>query len=1079
MAADSKQMRFRYAPVLAAFILAAFALPAAAQETPASPSPGPRATGSISPPKPAQPTPTASPTPTPGPAFGSMKWREIGPAAAGGRIAAVAGSDKDPKEYFVGTGGGGVWRSLNGGHTWDAVFADQSVAAIGAVTIDPNDPKTVWVGSGEDNPRNDVSYGDGLYKSTDQGKTWKRVGLEATKQISRIIVDPRNSKHVIVAAQGDLFNDSTERGVYVTTDGGATWKKTLYVSPVSGACDLAFDRQNPDVIYAGMWHFRRQPWTFTSGGADDGLYRSADGGMTWTKLSGHGLPTDTTGRIGLAVAPSDGKRVYAIIESQQGILWRSDDAGANWTMVSNDTLVDQRPFYFTHIDVDPKNPDKVYAVSEMVAVSTDGGKKFKEIANDVHVDYHAIWIAPSDPDRIILGEDGGYALTVDGGDNWFFSANLPIAQVYRVGLSNENPYWVCAGLQDNNGWCAPQNTRDPSGIQNKAWIAATGGDGEWVVPDPVDPNYIWADSENGYVTVENKLTKDSWAIEPYIQTSIESYDNRQSKIRWNWESPIAFAPWDGHIGWMGGNVVFQTLDRGKHWTIISPDLTRNVKEHQAPSGGPVTHDVSGAEESDTILDIEGSPVAKGEIWVGTDDGLIQLTRDGGKHWRNVTPPGAPEFGRFASIAPSPLQDGTAYAINDSHYVGDNAPHVYVTHDFGAHWTSIVNGLPKDEWSRAVAADIHNRNIAYLGTEEGIWISFDGGAQWQKFKNDLPTVSVHDIRMQKQFNDLVIATHGRSVYIMDDMTPVQNLPTAQNNAFYLFAPRVSYQYNQRQDDEGTYTNYTANNPSFSTMIYYYLKAPAKQPPTLDILESTGHIVRSYSGTHKVHGKDEPYVANEAGINRFDWNWSIPGPVKWTGAARERYQGPNDGPGVAPGTYTARLTVDGKSQTQRFVVKADPMTAYTQHDLEALFAMQKRALDLFSNVDIMLNNLDTAKKSIDEAAAAAKKNNDTATTAKLDALTTQWQNLRSTLTADYHNDEDSIQRPGALREDIQGLYFQVSYITPALTDYYNRTYSEYKGGTQKYNAFVTAQVPALNAILTSLKLKPITLSHMENR
>ncbi len=1022
----------------------------------------------------AKPTVSPSPTPTPGPAYGNMSWREIGPATAGGRVAAVAGSARDPKLYYIGSAGGGVWKSANGGQTWDAVFADQSVASIGAVTIDPSDDNTVWVGTGEDNPRNDVSYGDGVYKTIDGGKTWTKMGLGETKQISRIVVDPHDRNHVVVGAQGDLFADSTERGAYVTEDGGKTWTKSLYVGPMSGVSDLAMDMQNPNVVYAGMWQFRRQPWTFTSGGDDDGLYKSTDGGKTWAKLTGHGLPTDTVGRIGLAVAPSDGNRVYALIESKQGILWRSTDGGNSWEMTSNNTLVDQRPFYFTHIAVDPKNPDRVYAVSEMTSLSTDGGKTFKAIADQVHVDYHAIWIAPNDPTRIMLGEDGGYVLTVDGGDNWFFSANLPIAQAYRVGLSNENPYWVCAGLQDNNGWCAPNNTQDPSGIQNKAWIAAAGGDGEWVVPDPADPNFIWADSENGVITVENKVTKDGWFVQPALQLAAESFDNRLAKVRWNWESPIAFAPWDGHIGWIGGNVLFQTTDRGLHWKTISPDLTRNVKAHQAPSGGPITNDVSGAESSDTILDIEGSTLHKGEIWVGTDDGLIQLTLDGGKHWKNVTPEGGPEFGRYASIAPSPMSDGTAYAINDGHYTGDSAPYVFVTHNFGKNWTRITSGLPTGEWARAVAADIHNRNIAYLGTEEGIWISFDGGSKWEKFKNNLPTVSVHDIRMQRQFNDLAIATHGRSIYIMDDMTPIQDLQTAVARGTYMFPIRVAYQYNQRGDDEGTYTNYAAANPPQGSMIDYYQKTASKNAPKLEFLDDHGRVVRTYQGTHKVGGKDKPYVSNEDGLNRFVWDWTIDGPVKWTGAAKEAYQGPNGGPAVTPGNYTARLTLNGRVYSQHFVVKADPKTIYTQAQLVESYDLARRGVAMYSTVDTMLNNLDTVQKSIDAATTAAKKANNSDVQTKLDAVAAAKKSVFSYLTADYHNDEDSIERPGALREDLQFLQFVGgTVVTPAITNYLDRASAELKTGTERYNAFVTEQLPTLDAALKTLNEKPVSI------
>ncbi|HET9030312.1 MAG TPA: hypothetical protein VFN49_09045 [Candidatus Aquilonibacter sp.] len=1080
------KIRDLVAGLCCAATVALVAAPAAAQQTSAAqaspaaqatPPQGPAPHGTP-PPKPAKPTPSPTASPTPGPPYGNMNWREIGPATAGGRVAAVAGSATDPKLYYIGSAGGGVWKSSNGGQTWDAVFAKEPVAAIGAVTIDPTDNNTVWVGTGEENPRNDVSYGDGVYKSTDGGKTWTNVGLAPTKQISRILVDPRDHNHVIVGALGDLFNNSADRGVYVTEDGGKTWSKTLYTGPQTGVSDMALDPQNPSVVYAGMWTFQRKPWTFTSGGPDDGLFKSTDGGKTWTKLTGHGLPTDTLGRIGLAVAPSNGNRVYALIESKQGILWRSDDGGNNWTMVSKNTLVDQRPFYFTHIGVDSKNPDIVYAVSEALAKSTDGGKTFKEIADQVHVDYHAIWIAPNDPSRIIVGEDGGYALTVDGGDNWFFSANLPISQVYRVGLSNENPYWVCGGLQDNNGWCAPNNTQDPSGIQNKAWIGVVGGDGEWAVPDPIDPNYIWADSENGFVNVVNKATKDSWFVTPYLQLSAESFDNRLAKFRWNWETPIAFAPWNGHIAWLGSNHVFQSTDRGRHWTVISPDLTRNVKAHQAPSGGPITHDVSGAEESDTILDIEGSKISKGEIWVGTDDGVIQMTRDGGKHWTNVTPPGGPKYGRYASIAPSPLVPGTAYAINDGHYTGDNKPYVFVTHDYGKHWASITNGLPAAEWARAVGADIKNRNIVYLGTEEGMWISFNGGTSWEKFKNNLPTVSVHDIRMQPQFDDLVIATHGRGIYIMDDMAPVQDLQTAIARGTYLFPIRTSYQYNLRGDDEGTYTNYAAENPPQGTMITFYQKsADAKNPPKLEILDSMGRAVRTYAGTHKVHGKDMPWVTNKVGINRFVWDWSTDGPVKWYGAARERYQGPNGGPFVPPGTYTARLTIGKQTFTQRFVVKADPKTKYTQAQLVQSYQMAKRGEAMFSQVDTMLNNLDTVKKSIDEATKAATKANDPTTGDALKAIAQAREALFTTLTADYHNDEDSIQMPGKLREDVQTLsYFGGGEVTPALTEYMNRSQAELNDAIVRYNAFVAQQLPKLNSALQTLKLKTIDVERI---
>ncbi len=1075
-------MTRRFSFLLACMAAVFCALPARAQQVPAaaaspaaSAKPGvPNPKGSPTPPKPAKPAPTPTSTPTPGPPWSNMHWREIGPALPGGRVAAVGGSQTDPNLYYLGSAGGGVWKSDDGGETWQAVFEKEKVAAIGAVTIDPNDNDVVWAGTGEANPRNDVSYGDGVYKTTDAGKTWKNMGLQGTRHISRILVDPRDSNHVIVGALGDVFGPSQDRGVYVTNDGGKTWSKTLFVSDQSGASDLAMDPQDPSIVYAGIWHFKRVPWTFESGGPDDGLYRSSDGGKTWTKLSGHGLPGGVTGRIGLAIAPSDGKRVYALIESKEGILWRSDDGGANWTMVSNDTLVDQRPFYFSHIAVDPKDPNKVYAVSEALALSTDGGKKFKEIAPQVHVDYHAIWVANNDPKRIIVGEDGGFARTVDGGEHWFFGRNVPIGEVYHIGYSNENPYWVCGGWQDNNGWCGPSNSLDPSGILNKYWVSVAGGDGEWGWPDPVDPNWIWADSQNGVVTVYNKATKDTIFAMPYIARSLASYNLSLAKYRFNWDTPIAFAPWNGHIAWLGANAVFQTTDRGIHWKVISPDLTLNIKAHQQPSGGPLVHDVSGAEYSDTILDIEGSSLRKGEIWVGTDDGLVQLSRDGGKHWKNVTPPGLPPYGRVETVAPSPLRDGTAYVNVDRHRSGDFKPYLFVTHDFGGHWNSIVNNLPRDQYVRSVRQDRRNGRIVYAGTEAGMWISFDGGGRWHDFRNNLPTVSVRDIRIQPKWDDLLIATHGRALYIMDDIRPLEQLGGGASQSAFVLAPRTAYEYNLHSDDEGTYTDYTAPNPPYGAMVYFYQQQAQKTAPMIQILDARGHVIRTVKGTHKVGGKDVPRVNNKAGINEYTWDFQIDGPVKWYGAAKERYQGPDEGPGVPPGSYAVRMAAGGRTYTKSFAVKADPRTKFTQAQFEQTYAFGKKFLREFSIVDTMLNSLDAVKKELDSAKTDAKTKSNAALQTQITQALAARERIFSELTADYHNDEDSIQRPGALREDMEGLgFFGQGVLTPAVIDYGARVDAAYRTAVQNYNAYVRTLAP-VSAQLHAAGMKSLSAS-----
>ncbi len=1076
-------MTVRFCIPLALALAVFTAAPAFAQPSPSpAPTATPRPAASAPAQKesekvPAKPTPTPSPTPTPGPPWSGMQWRELGPALPGGRLAGVAGSATNPLLYYIASAGGGVWKSQDGGETWQAVFEKEKVAAIGAVAIDPVNNDIVWAGTGEANPRNDVSFGDGIYKTTDGGKTWKNMGLQGTRHISRILIDPKNHDHVIVGALGNVFGPSQDRGVYVTWDGGKTWSRTLFVSDQSGASDLAMNDNTPNVIYAGIWHFKRLPWTFESGGPDDGLYKSTDGGKTWTKLTGHGLPSGDTGRIGLAVAPSDPNRVYALIESKSGILWRSDDNGGTWTMVSNDTLVDQRPFYFTHLAVDPKDPNKVYAVSEMLSVSKDGGKKFTEIARDVHVDYHAIWIAPNDPNRIIVGEDGGFARTVDGGDHWFFGRNVPIGQVYHVAASSkENPYYVCGGWQDNSGWCGPSNSLDPSGILNRHWIQATGGDGEWVVPDPVDPNWIWADSENGFVSVYNKKTQDFIFAMPYIQTSLESYNLSLSKFRYNWDAPIAFAPWDGHIAWVGGNVVFQSTDRGIHWKVISPDLTLNLKSHQQPSGGPLVHDVSGAEYTDTLLDIEGSTLRKGEIWAGTDDGVVQLTRDGGKHWQNVTPPEARtpqlQYGRFEIVAPSTIHDGTAYASYDRHYLNDFKPYLWVTHDFGKTWTSIASTLPQNEPVRSVREDVHNADVVYAGTETGVWVSLDGGRKWNDFRNNMPTAAVYDIRMQPQFNDLLLATHGRALYAMDDMSMIQQLSRAMTQGSLLTTPRTAYEYSLHSDDEGIYTDYSAPNPPNGAMIFFYQKIAGKYSPAIQILDARHHVIRTVKGTHKVGGRDVPWVTNKVGINRYVWDFQIDGPVKWTGAAREAYQGPNEGPPVPPGTYYVRMTLANRTYTERFAVEPDPRSHFTQAQYEESFAFAKVWYQRYSKVNEMLNSLDSVKKQLDAAKAEPKAKGNASLQQAIDAALAGHDRVFHFLTADYHNDEDSIQRPGALREDMQGLgFFGGGLITPAVRNYANRVETSYNSGIAQYKAY-TQSLNAVNAALKSAGLKPVT-------
>ncbi|HEY9085029.1 MAG TPA: hypothetical protein VIN40_03695 [Candidatus Tyrphobacter sp.] len=1015
--------------------------------------------------------------------YAHLAWRSVGPAVGGGRVAAVAGTAQNPSLYYIGTAGGGVWKSENGGATWSAVFAKEPVAAIGAVTIDPTNENTVWAGTGEANPRNDVTFGNGVYKTTDGGKTWTNVGLRDTWSISRILVDPHEPQHVIVGAFGDPFRDSDARGVYVTDDGGKTWSKTLFVGPATGAAELAMDPSDPSVIYASMWQFRRLPWTFHSGGPEDGIWRSIDGGKTWTRLSGHGLPTGYLGRSAVAVAPSDSKRIYAIIEAKGGILWRSDDGGENWTMVSDNTLVDQRPFYFTHLAVDPRDENRVYAVSMMLALSKDGGKNFAPIAQGVHVDYHAIWIAPNDPSRIIVGEDGGYAITLDDGAHWSFSRNIPIGEVYHVGLSlHANPYWACAPLQDNNGFCAPMNSQNPTGIANADWQDVIGGDGEWAVPDPSDPAHVLADLETGRIVDYDTNTRTSRFVVPYYDFSRNGFALYNARYRFNWDAPIAFAPWDGHVAWIGANVVFRTTDRGVHWTAISPDLTLNDKAHQIAAGGPITLDVSSAEYSDTLLDIEGSTARSGEIWTGADDGVIAVTTDDGRHWSKHVIASVPPYCRIESVVPSPFWAAVAYANEDCHRSGNYHPYLFVTRDYGRSWKKITNGLPDNVWVRSVRPDDRNPSLLFAGTETGLWISYDAGASWSDFRLNIPAVSVRDIREQPEFNDLAIATHGRDLWILDDIGSLQQLPRAERAGAMLFAPRTAYAYAYRSSgDEGAYTDFRGENPPAGAIIDFYQSTPQQRAPSMEILDAADHVIR-HIPPQKRPAKPEapnpyagpgsgPGVTNDAGINRVVWNFREDGPPLCNACAKG-FRGSPVGPAVIPGRYIARITLDGRTYSQPFIVRADPHQPYTLAQLRAGYDFARRYSVVSGKIDTVIDRLAAQQRSLQAAQVALAKGNNAALAGRVATALRERDAIFSAFTADYHNDEDSIQRPGALKEDVPRAGFGPSQPppTPSLLAFARRFDGEYRAAMLRYDAYVR-MLQSLNAALQAAHMAPI--------
>jgi len=1014
------------------------------------------------------PAPSASPSasPSPGP---SLHWRSIGPTVAGGRVAAVAGTDLDPALFYAGAAGGGVWKSTNGGTDWRPVFDKAGTQSIGAIAIAPHDKNDVWVGTGEPWPRNDVIPGDGIYHSTDGGGTWARMGLAQTSQIARVLLDPRDPKRVLVAALGDPFRDGDERGVFRSADGGKTWTKTLYAGPAVGASDLAMDPKNPDVLYAGMWRFRRSAWNLTSGGADDGIYKSADGGVTWKRVAGNGLPAGITGRIALAIAPSDAKRVYALVESSDGLLWRSDDGGTTWKLTSTNTLINERPFYYSRIVVDPKDADHLFSVSVKLAESNTGGKTWHVSGKTLHGDHHDLWIAANGR-TILEANDGGVGVSRDNGATWEWRNVLPIAQFYHVAYDQQKPYHVCGGLQDNGAWCAPVRTGDERGILQHDWYKVQGGDGTWVVPNPRDPQSVWSAAgggdNQGAVARFDKRTASQFDVSPYERDQNVVAPARLA-YRFNWETPIAFDPFDRRAVYVGGNVLFRSTDDGLHWTPISPDLTRNLKERQTLSGGPLTLDVTGAETFDTILVVAPSPVAARTIWIATDDGVVQLTRDGGAHWRNVSIPGVDADGRIPALEPSHANAGTAYAVVDRHYVGDRTPYVYVTNDFGKTWRAVVSGLPQSE-VHVVREDPRNPRLLYAGTGKGVWWSEDAGASWKPFPAPLPPVEVRDLAVHPAAGDLIAATHGRGMYVFDDLTALRDRASARSPEAKLFAPRAA-QPLQRYTP--TIAMRGGGEDAAPATFTFWQAVPAKTAPSLQIVDRRGRVVRRIAGTHDEDGEDVPNVPNAAGYNRVDWALDEDPPTPWRRIAPWD-RGPDTGVPVLSGTYTVRLLRDGKTYAQTIVVLRDRRIASASDEARG-YRIQAETYRELSVLDDALNALDNVRAQLPDRIAAAK---DPALAERARAVLAEAKRVEGTISSQPVNDQDDDFLEDLLRERVLTFSSNLSPGTPTAAQRAESVALQREGAAALagYRAFVDRQVRPLNDALRAAGLSPVDLN-----
>jgi photosystem II stability/assembly factor-like uncharacterized protein len=893
-----------------------------------------------------------------------MKYRLVGPFL-GGRVESVAGVSGTHIFYF-GAVGGGVWKTTNDGQGWEPIFDKEPISSIGALAVAPSDPNVIYVGTGEPDLRGDISYGDGVYKSTDAGKTWTHIGLTDTRHIAKIIVDPHNPNLVMVAAIGHAFGPNAERGVFRSTDGGKTWQKVLYKNENTGAVDLVFDPKNPHIVYAALYQVRRQPWTFTSGGPGSGIYKSTDEGLTWKHLTGHGLPKGVLGKIGLAVA-ANGERVYALIEAKKGGLYVSNNAGESWHYVNGDHRFRQRAWYFTKVYADPKNVNTLYILNVSFFRSTDGGHLWSQI-HPPHGDCHALWIDPNNPKRMILGDDGGATVSINWGKTWSTESNQPTGQFYHIATDNRFPYYLYGSQQDRSSIAIASRT--PHGyIGRQDWYHVGPNESGYVVPDPANPDIVYSDSYFGILTRFNKKTGQSFLISPWPDDP-DGWPAADQKYRFTWTMPIAIAPWNPDELFFAGQVLFQSMNGGQSWKVISPDLTRNDKAKQGPSGGPITKDQASAEYYDVIYTIAPSPHQKGTIWVGTDDGLVWLTRDDGAHWENVTPRDLPAWSKVSMITLSPEAAGTAFVAVNRFKNDDLRPYIWKTTDYGKTWTSITNGIPVGAFVHVVREDPKRPGLLFAGTELGVYVSFNDGAEWQPLKLNLPTVSVRDLVIHD--NDLDIATHGRAFWILDDITPLRQMTAATlDQPVHLFTPAPAVRF--RGPSYGFYARSHAvgQNAPDGVIIDYYLKTKPQGLVSLDILNAKGKVIRSFtSKPRKIPNchPDSPRLENEApglpdqpGLNRFVWDMRFELPVAVTCAVYD--EGGPLAPLALSGHYEARLTIEGKSYTAPIEIIPDPRVKATAEDLAQQFDLMTKLNDLMQQDHVAVLEIRDVQKQLD--------------------------------------------------------------------------------------------------------------------
>lgn len=998
-------------------------------------------------------------------AIKNMKWRAIGPANMGGRVTDIAGVPGDPATFYFGGADGGVFKTTNGGVTFEEIFTDQKAYSIGSITVSPSDPEVIWLGTGEGDPRNSVGYGWGVYRSLDGGKSWQHLGLEKTDRIKRIAVNPQNPDVACVCAMGREWGPNTDRGVFRTLDGGKSWEKVLYLDENTGCSDITMDMSNPRIMYAGMWTFRRKPWRFDDGGGKTGIYRSMDGGKTWTHVS-KGLPNKPMARIGLSVAQSQPNTVYLITEFKDaGILFRSDDRGENWKMINDNTNLNFRPFYYSDVKVDPNNPDHLYTLSGSLSKSTDGGKTFSRIAGGVHGDHQALWIDPNNSNRVLSGSDGGYQVSLDAGKTWDIINNVELSQFYQIFVDDRDPYHVYGGLQDNGTWVGPSNSLHDAGILKRHWIKLAGGDGYYAVPIPGKEHEVYANLQGGVPFHVDTRVGNIRNIHPYPKITGSAGDAIDlHKYRFNWDAPIHVSPHDANTVYIGGNVIFKSNDKGHSWQEISPDLTTNDKSKQLSSGGDIYQDNTAAEFHCTILTIAESPVQKDVIWAGTDDGNIQVTRDGGKTWVNVKSniKDLPAFSWISKIHASEHEAGTAFVAVDQHRMDDYRAHAFMTTDFGKTWTRISNGLPED-WVYVVRQDPHNANLLFVGMEHGIFTSLDKGKTWTKLNNNLPPASVRDLRIQPRERDLIVGTHGRGAWILEDIRSLEDFNAVAGKEVHPFPVKTATMWHNYDQIENMGDRiYSARNPVYGAYLNFYLKSDPKDAVTIEITDAAGAKVRSLKDT-----------TTKAGVNRIIWDLRYDEATRLNRPATGGFGGGAVRLSVAPGNYKAKLKANGTELEMAITVRGDPRIEMSDQDYKAKTETLLSLRDLISQAHQLINNSENTVKQLTDLQQKVR----TAPAGELDKSVNEQINEANKKLKAFR--DDVLRRPPPsmnyrqkprLREEINSLFFTIEGATAKPTTQQINRLGELKTETSEaaaiYEKIMNEDVSRINDKLKDL-------------